>query len=151
MDIRRATAADERLMRVLWEESNAEIGCDPYPSAAFSAALVTQHIALIAEEDHAIFGAVYANVMNDHVGFVFGLYVRPQARRQGLGRRLMLEAAEVLRAEGKTHIVLNVDTPNVGAQALYERLGFLDSARVMRIGVAALLAEQHGGRQHASD
>jgi len=36
--------------------------------------------------------------------------------------------------------VLNVESPNAEARRFYERLGFLDHARMMRIEVDALLA-----------
>ena len=53
----------------------------------------------------------------------------------------MRAIAEALREQGREHLVLSVDTPNEGARALYERLGFVDAARTLRIEVRALLEE----------
>jgi ribosomal protein S18 acetylase RimI-like enzyme len=52
------------------------------------------------------------------------LYVVPDLRGQGLGRALMEEAIEVARREGADYIHLGTSENDVGARALYEKLGF---------------------------
>ena len=83
---------------------------------------------------------MYANIVSEEVGFVFGLYVRPSSRRRGVGRELTLAVAAAIRAEGRTQILLNVESPNAAARRFYEGLGFLDHARMMRAEVESLLA-----------
>jgi ribosomal protein S18 acetylase RimI-like enzyme len=139
MRIRRATDRDADAMRRLWDEFSAEAHYTPYPSAPFEPALLTDHVALVAEDEDEPVGTVYANVSSPHFGFVFGLYTRPAARRRGIARALMREIAAVLRDDGRGHIVLSVDTPNDGARAFYERLGFTDAARTLRADVDSLL------------
>lgn len=139
MQIRRATEADADAMRRLWDDFSAEAHYTPYPSAPFELALLTDHVALVAEDAGEPVGTVYANVSSPHFGFVFGLYTRPEARRRGVARALMREIAVVLRDEGREHVVLSVDTPNDGARAFYERLGFIDAARTLRADVDSLL------------
>jgi ribosomal protein S18 acetylase RimI-like enzyme len=142
MQIRRATETDADAMRRLWDEFCAETDYAPYPPAPFEPALLTDHVALVAEEEGEAIGTVYANLKGSpHFGFVFGLYTRPYARRRGVARALMRAIAEALREQGREHLVLSVDTPNEGARALYERLGFIDAARTLRIEVRALLEE----------
>jgi ribosomal protein S18 acetylase RimI-like enzyme len=51
----------------------------------------------------------------------------------------MRSIAEALDQEGKDYVVLSVDTPNVAARSLYERLGFVDAGRTLRTEVAALV------------
>ena len=46
------------------------------------------------------------------------------ARRQGIGRALMVSAIEMARQAGAAQMFLEVDVANSGAVALYERLGF---------------------------
>jgi ribosomal protein S18 acetylase RimI-like enzyme len=139
MHIRRATEADTDVMRRLWDEFTHEATFAPYPGNPFQPALVTDHVALLAEEDGEPVGTVYANLANPHFGFVFGLYTTPTARRRGVARALMREIAAVLRDEGRQHVLLSVDTPNEGARAFYERLGFADAARMLRVDVDDLL------------
>ncbi|WP_230684710.1 GNAT family N-acetyltransferase [Cellulomonas sp. JZ18] len=50
------------------------------------------------------------------------VYVRPGARDQGLGRRLLVAAARVADAEGLT-VTWGVAPGNHGAQRFYRRLG----------------------------
>lgn len=125
-------------MRTLWDEFTEDATYTPYPGSPFSSSLLVDQIAFVAESDCAPAGCVYANP-SDHFGFVFGLYVRPEYRGQGHARELMRTVAEALRLDGKQYIVLNVDTPNAAARSLYEKLGFVDAARTLRVDVGTLL------------
>jgi aminoglycoside 6'-N-acetyltransferase I len=84
---------------------------------------------------------VYANISAEAFGFVFGLYVRPDRRRQGVARALMRAIAAEIAGGGRIYVVLSVDTPNTAARSLYERLGFFDAARTLRADAASLLDE----------
>ncbi len=139
MEVRRATEADPVALRPLWEQFTAEATFAPYPGVPFEPRLVTDHLALIAEEDGEVVGTVYANTASPDYGFVFGLYVRPEARRRGIARALMRAIAAELRSEGRSYVVLSVDTPNQAARVLDDRLGFVDSARILRAEVDQLL------------
>jgi ribosomal protein S18 acetylase RimI-like enzyme len=140
MLIRRATELDEATMRELWEEGDAEASHAPYPGQPFWPELLATRVVFVAEEDGRPVGSVYVNLTNPHAAYVFGLYVRPIARRRGVGRSLMLAAADAVRAEGRPYVQLTVDTPNVAARVLYEKLGFVDAARTLLIETDALLA-----------
>jgi ribosomal protein S18 acetylase RimI-like enzyme len=50
--------------------------------------------------------------------------LRPRARRQGLGRELLLHAVCEARAAGAYRLILSVDDRNTPARRLYERIGF---------------------------
>lgn len=60
-----------------------------------------------------------------HTAHVWGMYVAPEARSRGLGRRLV-EAAieEARRMGGVERLLLTVAAGNAPAQALYRALGF---------------------------
>ena len=64
---------------------------------------------------------------------VVDLFVRPAARRSGLGRALMEEAARVLRVKGGKRIIWTVWDQNHPAMAFYQRLGarFFSEERLM--------------------
>jgi ribosomal protein S18 acetylase RimI-like enzyme len=139
MNIRRATEADIEAMRRLWDEFTVEATFAPYPGNPFEPALITDHVALVAEEDGEAIGTVYANLASPHVGYVFGLYTRPDARRRGVARELMREIATVLQDEGREYVILSVDTPNEEARSFYEALGLVDVGRTLRADIRTLL------------
>jgi ribosomal protein S18 acetylase RimI-like enzyme len=138
MEIRRATPDDEPIMRLLWDEFTAEATYTPYPGSPFSESLLTDHLVFLAQDGGEPVGCIYANLPSDHYGYVFGLYVRPEARRRGLARRLMNAVADALHDSGRRYAVLSVDTPNTAARSLYNDLGFRDSARTLRIDIDEL-------------
>lgn len=141
MNVRRATEADLEAARRLWEASNEEITFTPYEGSRFDPILVTDHIALVAENDGGgIAGTVYANASTPDFGFVFGLYVLPEWRGRGVGRALMRSIASELRDYGKRYVVLSVDTPNEPARRLYDELGFVDAARTLRAEIDDLVS-----------
>jgi ribosomal protein S18 acetylase RimI-like enzyme len=141
IEIRRAGEADLDVMRRLWDEFGAEAHYTPYPPGGFEPLLVREHVALVAEEDGEVLGTVYANLSSPHFGYVFGVYTRPEARGRGVGRELMRAIAGVLRDQGRPWVVLSVDTPNQGARAFYEKLGFEDASRMLRTSVDRLLGD----------
>ena len=51
MEIRRATEADTEVMRRLWDEFTVEATFAPSPGNPFEPALLTDHMALVAEEN----------------------------------------------------------------------------------------------------
>lgn len=55
--------------------------------------------------------------------------VLPDYRRQGLGQRIMLESMKAAVALNATQMTLEVRESNLGAQALYEGLGFVSAGR----------------------
>jgi len=60
-----------------------------------------------------------------HKGLLVGMYVRPSARKAGIGRRLAETIIEFARQQVEL-IQLAVVSDNVQARRLYERLGFLE-------------------------
>ncbi len=60
---------------------------------------------------------------------ILTLAVRSQARRQGLGARLVREGAAAAAARGATRLFLEVAEDNPAALALYTRAGFAEAGR----------------------
>ena len=60
-----------------------------------------------------------------HKGDVFGMYVKPEYRRKGLGKSLMNELIkEAKKCDGLEQIRLTVVSNNTSAKKLYQSLGF---------------------------
>lgn len=59
-----------------------------------------------------------------HKAFIWGMYVTPEARGQGVGEALLGATLAIARAWPVEQVTLMVVTANEGARRLYERLGF---------------------------
>ena len=60
-----------------------------------------------------------------HKAFIWGMYVMPAHRRKGIGGRLLATALEMADSLPSLHLVtIAVNSSNVAAVALYEKLGF---------------------------
>jgi ribosomal protein S18 acetylase RimI-like enzyme len=137
--IRPATGADAERLRELWDAFTAETSYTPYPTHPFTPRLLADNTVLVADLDGAVRGTLYLSTANAGFGFVFGVYVVPEARRAGVAEALLRAAARILREDGRQYLVLGVDTPNAAARALYDKLGFADQARTLRADVDDLL------------
>ena len=140
MQIRRLTPADASIFQSLRLES---LRTEP---AAFGASveeecslpLSTIEARLLEKNDRASFGAFKDGVLLGHVGlgrenlkklshkgFVWGMYVVPTARRQGIARELLRAALSLARSVDEIkQLNLCVNADNLAAIALYELLGF---------------------------
>lgn len=131
--IRRPTAADERSWHALWKDF---VLGGPEPCSAEAPADAWRH-ALAPEEPMGLWLAV--DPQDRPVGFVLSvvfpyswstrpvcylldLYVAPEARSQGLGRRLIERLAEEGRTAGWLKLMWMTQHDNARAQALYDSL-----------------------------
>ena len=86
----------------------------------------------------AVFGAFYSTALlgvaglairqgekERHKGLLWGMYVRPDARKAGIGRQLVKAVIEHARAHVEV-IQLSVVSDNVPARRLYASLGFIE-------------------------
>lgn len=72
---------------------------------------------------YAIVGGASSMLSPVPFGFLYDLWVEPRARRQGVGRRLLVRAEEWCRERGFRSLRLEVSAPNVAARALYASSG----------------------------
>ena len=122
--LRRATEADVPAMNAL----EAEI----FPDDAWSPENMAREVAgdhtyyLVATADDGAIDA-YAGLLaplGTGQGDIQTVTVAPRARRQGLGRTLMLALINEARRRGAEELFLEVRADNENAQALYTELGF---------------------------
>lgn len=95
--------------------------------------------AFVAEVNNRVVGSVgcqrfaglYPNILEASYrqdGYIWGVYVEPDFRRQGIATQLTDRAIAYLQSIGCTHAVLNASPTG---RPVYSRLGFIDS-NVMR-------------------
>lgn len=88
-----------------------------------------ENFVVAAEADGQLLGMVgflrNPRIKTKHKGFIWGVFVRSEARGQGVGRTLMEETLRRARQmEGLLAVHLTVVATNTSAKTLYETLGF---------------------------
>jgi len=86
---------------------------------AFADLLAQPGVMAVIETD----GFILIRIVLDEAE-ILTLAVAPEARRDGLGRRLVEAAAVVATQAGATRMFLEVADDNAAARALYDRAGF---------------------------
>src|SRR2546421_6693002 len=135
MNIRPATAADEPVLRELWEEFEAEIPAPPEWVETWeeewidvAADLGGRGAVYLAEDDEGAVGSVRAKMLTGDVWHVATAYVRPRGRKGGVLKALLREAIAAGRERGSTRVTLNVQADNPDGVAVWRRLGFQEDA-----------------------
>lgn len=113
---------------------------DPYrlPDAVLARALAgpspVARVALAEEGDVLVGFALYNQLISTSLGgtgaFISDLWVAPEQRSTGLGRRLLAAALVDAKAQyDATYLRLTVYEDNPRAHAFYKRLGFVEKTR----------------------
>ena len=153
MSVREATPDDKHVLLELVEEFERSLPPLPYQEDTPEddwrklEQRMREGLVLIAEADGEPAGFTSAEFERGHV-FVVDVYVREAARRRGLGFELLARVAAAAHERGITHMELWVDVRNRDAFGWYERLGFQESAKVMRIALESLAARERGGGEY---
>jgi ribosomal protein S18 acetylase RimI-like enzyme len=153
MTIRRATEADEAVLRALWEEFVAEVPelphrgeLDAEKELSEIRELVRSSLGLVAEDAEGAAGYALAKLDGPCCHLV-DLYVRPRARRAGTAKALMGEVAAWGMENGAHTMTLEVLTSNVAARVVYDRLDFEEESRLLYAPLPQLskrlAADQH--------
>jgi ribosomal-protein-alanine N-acetyltransferase len=133
VNVRRATEADEAVLRELWEEFQREVPephhFDPetwdeeWPDVRKN--LATGAVVL-AEDDAGPVGVARLDEPLNGSSHVQLVYVRPRARRQGVTKALLRACADAARQQGARTVSLEVLLSNDVARAAWQHLGFKD-------------------------
>ncbi len=145
MTIRRATEADEAVLRELWEEFLREI---PEPEG-FEAETWEKEWSdvrrdleggsvFLAEDDDGVVGVARAELNNFGASHIHLVYVRPRARREGVTKALLGACVDDARRSGAGMVSLHVLKANDEATAIWRRLGFEEVAFFMATPIDAL-------------
>lgn len=102
---------------------------DPWSALGFSELLAGPFgFGLVAETDRTVVGYLIGRAISGE-GEILNVAVAPEARRHGLGTRLLDAALERLVEREVRQVFLEVRVTNTAAQAMYLRRGFLELGR----------------------
>lgn len=157
--IRRATEADEAILRELWEEFKVEVPApvgdgEPWEDE-WKDTLddIRGGGVFIAGDDDGAVGFARVEAPERGRAHVQLVHVRERGRRQGVAKELLRECVADAKARGAQFVTLHVLTSNELALAVWRRLGFEEVAKSMLTPLAALeqrLAADTPPPSHAS-
>jgi ribosomal protein S18 acetylase RimI-like enzyme len=160
VNVRRATEADESVLRQLIEEFGAEV---PEPDDVGPESWeeewveITRSLAggavYLAEDDEGAAGMAYAAPPDRGRSHLTVVHVRPRVRRHGVAKALVLACVQELKERGAKRISLDVRDTNTRAREVWRRLGFEEVVHIMSAPVDVLvrrLADAPAGPSRAS-
>lgn len=103
--------------------------------------------AFVAEVDNAVVGSASCQIFGDlfpnifkpeyrKTGYIWGVYVEPSYRRQGIAKRLTSIAVEYLKAIACTQVILNASP---AGKPVYSSLNFSQSNQMVFVVSASAL------------
>jgi carbonic anhydrase len=137
--VRPATPADTeawvRLRAALWPDAVADEHW--LEAARFFAPATSPMCAFVAEDGSGLLGFAEVSVRGyaegcraDRIGFLEGWFVVPEARRRGIGRRLVTAAEHWARAQGCPEFASDAEAANAQSATAHRALGFEDAGLV---------------------
>ena len=131
LNVGRANEDDRETLYALWDEWVERES--PVPSWVEGAlegtraqieVAISSGCAVIAEERGDVLGFACGVVKGRRTGDLTELYVRPKARRRGIGRALVRAVVVALRERGVVSVTGGVGPDNAAARSFYENAGF---------------------------
>lgn len=99
------------------------------------------HPWLVAQAGEQLLGYAYAGPHRQRQAYDWtvesSVYLRPEARGQGLGRRLYQELLALLQRQGFRTVLAGLTLPNPASEALHRQLGFQDVGIFPAVGFKA--------------
>lgn len=137
--IRQATAQDipelVALATALWPDSDAK-----QLETEFSQQLhIPTFNFFLAEDGDMVSAFIHVSIRHDYVegstsspvGYIEGIFVRPDTRVKGVGKALVQQAEAWCRAHGCTEIGSDTEIDNLNSQAFHHHCGFVESSRIV--------------------
>lgn len=118
-----------------------------FPGQTFEA-LQAEFLALMQSEKFKIFlyrldetpiAFIYLSIRTDYVegsngsptGYVEGVYVQPNYRRQGISRKLFVKGMEWLKEQGCKQVGSDIEMDNDVSYAFHRGIGFKETGRLI--------------------
>lgn len=128
--VRPFAARDREAVLALWRDVFHDMPVHRQPDADLERKLAEQpELLLVADEQGSVVGTAMGGY-DGHRGWVYYLAVRPDRRRQGVGRKLMESLEAALRARGCPKVNLQIRAGNSEVAAFYRTLGYRVEERV---------------------
>jgi len=140
--VREVTANDAsewfRLRKLLWDESSD----DEHRMEMLD---IYEHnetqLVLVAETDGGkLVGFLEASIRpfvedchSDHVGYLEGWFVKPEYRKQGIGRKLVAAAENWARQKGCTEMASDSEMGNNLSLQAHQNLGYEETSRLVHL------------------
>lgn len=160
MNIRRATEADEAVLRELWEEFEVDVPSPPSPERqtwegewGSVRTNLAEGAVYLAEDDEGPVGVAETAAPVRGRAHIVLVYVRPRGRRQGIAKALLAECVRESKEKGAALVSLDVLTTNETARTVWRRLGFEEVQLALATPADALerrLAVRPSGRSRST-
>jgi ribosomal-protein-alanine N-acetyltransferase len=131
MLVRPATSADVPAMMRLEQHSVTASHWSPEQYERIFATAAPRRVKLVIEGTKGVQGFLIAQVIAPEWE-IENIAIAADARRRGLGTRLLGEFLDHARAEGAQAVFLEVRESNQAARSLYEKWAFVESGRRIR-------------------
>ena len=93
---------------------------------------------LVLEEKGKVIGYAYASEHRSRCSYQWScecsIYMAPEARGKGFGKKLYLELFKILKAQGFIHVLAGAALPNEASIAIHKSLGFEEIGTYKKIG-----------------
>lgn len=130
--IRDATPADAAAVAAIYAplvtETIVSFEEEPPTAAEMAERIAASHVWLVAEEDGAVVGYAYAARFHPRAAYRWSaeasIYMAPEARGRGIGKVLVTELLERLKAMGFVNVFGGTALPNPASERLLESFGF---------------------------
>ena len=140
--IRDATAADAAAIAAIYAPlvTDTIISFEEVPPSAAEMAerIAASHVWLVAEEDGQVVGYAYAAAFHPRAAYRWSteasIYLAPKARGRGIGKALVAELLERLKAMGFVNVFGGTALPNPASERLLESFGFEKVAHWEHVG-----------------
>ena len=142
LTIRRANTDDHDALVELWVEAGfGRLGEDEWNVLIAHPAAVV----FVAERDGNVVGTAVAS-FDGWRAYLYHVAVDPFARRSGIARELMDEAARHLFGEGARSIYVTASEDNTAGLALSAGAGYLPAGEIVLVQLADQFAQAAGAR-----
>lgn len=140
--VRAATEADASALAAIYAPyvTDTAISFDESPPDAEEmwARVERSHDWLVAEADGVVLGYAYAGPFHGRAAYRWSvevsIYLAADARRRGIGSRLLDELLARVREAGFVQAFAGIALPNPASQGLFESRGFRAAARYDAVG-----------------